>query len=61
MNRHDAHKSLIRPLRAAMYDFSEPGVRAALDAVMAPDALVRLCHPLGDMTGAGFYDGAYRG
>ncbi len=57
---HTDNKALIAPLRAAMYDFSEAGVRAALEAVLAPDALCRFAHPLGDMTGPdGLYDGAY--
>lgn len=58
---HTAHKALIQPLRGAMYDFDEIGVRAALQRVFAPDALIRLAHPFGDMTGpAAFYDRAYQ-
>ena len=54
------HKALIAPLRTAMYDFSEAGVRAALTDVVAPDAVVNLCHPMGDTTGPdGFYVNAY--
>ena len=30
-----------------MYDFTEEGVKAALNALLAPDAPVRLAHPLG--------------
>ncbi|GGB61860.1 polyketide cyclase [Roseibium aquae] len=57
---HTRHKSLIAPLRSAMYDFSEKGVREALAVLCAPDALFRLCHPFGDITGPGnFYDKAY--
>lgn len=53
-------KALVAPLRAAQYDFDDAGVRAALDAVLAPDADVRLAHPLGQMTGpAAFFDRAY--
>ena len=60
MDQHTANKALIAPLRAAMYDFSERGVRGALEAALTPDALCRFAHPLGDMTGAdGLYDGAY--
>ena len=60
MDRHTANKALIAPLRAAMYDFSQDGVRAALAAVLGSDALCRFAHPLGDMTGPdGLYDGAY--
>ncbi|WP_170436825.1 ester cyclase [Ruegeria arenilitoris] len=61
-DRHTQHKALIAPLRAAMYDFDEPGVREALAQVTAPDALFRLCHPFGDSTGSeAFYDRAYKG
>ncbi len=57
---HTANKALIVPLRAAMYDFSEPGVRVALEAMMAPDATCRFAHPLRDMTGPeALYDTAY--
>ena len=59
---HTAKKALIAPLRAAMYDFSEVGVRAALAEVCAPDVQVRMCHPLGESTGAAaFYDSCYAG
>lgn len=62
MDRHAANKALIAPLRQAMRDFDEAGVRRALAAVAAPDALFRLCHPFGDSTGPdAFYDCAYRG
>ena len=61
MDRHTEHKALIAPLRAAMYDFAQVPVRAALEQALAPDALVRLGHPMGDVTGPdGLYDGAYR-
>ena len=53
MDRHGAHKDLVAGLRAALYDFDAAGVRAALDRVLAPDALCRFAHPLGDMTGPG--------
>lgn len=54
------HKALVAPLRAAMYDFEEKPVRAALDALLAPDALTRFAHPLGDARGAeAFYDRVY--
>ncbi|MDP5308915.1 ester cyclase [Paracoccus sp. 2205BS29-5] len=60
MDRHDAHKSLIAPLRRAMHDFTESDVRAGLDALLAADAIVRLPFPFAEMTGStAFYDGAY--
>ena len=53
-------KALVAPVRAAMYDFTPDGVRAALDAVLTPDALCRFAHPLGDMVGAeALYTRAY--
>ncbi|TCD15104.1 ester cyclase [Oricola cellulosilytica] len=60
MDRHTRNKSLIAPVRAAMYDFSEEGVRSALNAIVAPDAEIRLAHPLGEMSGPdALYDGVY--
>ena len=54
------NKARIAPLRAAMYDFDEAAVRAALDSVAEPEALFRLCHPFGDSVGPeAFYDTAY--
>jgi len=51
--------SLIAPLRAAMMDFEEASVRGALTDIFVPNAKVQLFHPLGDTTGANFYDCAY--
>jgi predicted ester cyclase len=48
-------------MRAAMYDFSEDGVREALNRLLAPGAQVRLCHPFGDMDASTFYDTGYAG
>ncbi|MEM7042994.1 MAG: ester cyclase [Pseudomonadota bacterium] len=48
---HTQNKVLVAPLRAAMYDFDEAGVRAALQALIAPDAVIHMAHPLGDLTG----------
>jgi predicted ester cyclase len=60
MDRHTEHKALIEPLRKAMYDFTEQGVRAALGGLLASDTAVHLCHPLGDMTGPeAFYETAF--
>jgi len=50
-DKHTLNKALVAPLRTAMYDFSANGVRATLESVMQPDAICRLAHPLGDMTG----------
>jgi predicted ester cyclase len=55
-----ALKSVIRPLRDAMSDFSEAGVQSALDLLVAPAAPVRLCHPFGDLVGPSeLYKSAY--
>ena len=57
--RHAANRGRLDVLRAAQYDGDEAAMRAALDKVAAPDALFRLAHPFGDMTGPqDFYDGA---
>lgn len=57
---HTENKALIAPLRAAMYDFDEAAVRAALNEISAPDAVFHHCHPFGDSTGGdAFYDTAY--
>ena len=58
-DRHAANRGRLDTLRAAQYGGDEAATRAALDRVAAPDALFRLAHPFGDMTGPqGFYDGA---
>ena len=57
---HSQNKTVTASLRAAMYDFDEAGVRAALTKAAAPDAIFRLCHPFGDSIGAtAYYDTAY--
>ena len=60
-DRHTAHKQRILPLRQAMYDFSETGVRSWLEALFLPETKVRLSHPIGEMQGpAEFYDKVYQ-
>ena len=55
-----ANKKLIAPLRAAMSEFSEAAVRGALDALVDDGALLRFCHPFGDVTGpVALYDQVY--
>jgi predicted ester cyclase len=57
MNRHDNNKTLLAPLRGAMADFSETGVRKALGNLVAADAAMQMCHPFGDLAGPeAFYD-----
>ena len=58
---HTRYKALVAPLRAAMYDFTEDGVRSAIAATFSDDAVVHLAHPLGDTSGGAFYDHAYSG
>ena len=54
------NKARLAPLRAAMYDFSQAGVRAALRAISSPDAVFHACHPFGDLRGAeAFYNTLY--
>ncbi len=45
------NKAALAPLREAMVDFEPGAVRAALKAVIAPDAVVHMAHPFGDLTG----------
>jgi len=59
MDQPTRNKELIRPLREAMYDFSEGSVKAALAEIISDDAKVHMCHPLGDMDGADLFDKAY--
>ena len=59
MDQTTRNKELIKPLRDAMYDFSEGFVRVALASVIADGAVIHMCHPLGDMNGADFYKRAY--
>jgi len=57
---HIDNKQRIAPLRAAMYDFSEVGVRSQLNTLSTADTVFRLGHPIGDAQGAdAFYDSAY--
>jgi predicted ester cyclase len=60
MDRQSETKAAIAPLRAAMYDFGADAVRSALGRASAPDAVFRLCHPLGESVGAeAHFDTAY--
>ncbi|MBF2761300.1 MAG: ester cyclase [Ectothiorhodospiraceae bacterium AqS1] len=56
----DSDRGAIAPWRKAMYDFELDKARAALQRMMAPDALVRISHPLGDFQGAdAFFEACY--
>ena len=59
--RHTAHKERILPLRKAMYDFSEKGVRSELETLMLPGTKVHLSYPFTEMQGsAEFYKEVYQ-
>lgn len=54
-----ASKALIQPLVKALYDYDETTVRAELDRLLTPDAIVHVGHPFGDFIGAdAFFAGA---
>jgi len=44
-------KAALAPLRLALADADAATLPAALSAAFAPDALIRLCHPFGDLNG----------
>lgn len=46
-----ALKALLAPYRQAAATATAEGLRAALKALVAPDAALHLCHPFGDLTG----------
>lgn len=57
---HTQNKATLAAMRAAMHDFDESDVRAALKKVIAADAVIHMPYPLNDMTGAQeFYDKCY--
>ena len=51
MDRHSNHKTLIAPLRAAMYDFEERTVRAAFHDNCTEDVVFRLAYPFESTVG----------
>ena len=52
----EALKARLARFRAAAADYETATVRAAWDDLVAPDAVLHLCHPFGDLTGADFVD-----
>lgn len=56
MNIARQNRTVIQPLLAALRDFDETDVRSALGALIAPDAIIHMCHPFGDLSGDTFYD-----
>jgi predicted ester cyclase len=57
-DRHTALKARLAPLRAAQYDWDDTTLRATLAQLMAPDALIHLCHPFGDLHGPAAFHAA---
>lgn len=53
MGKAEDLKALIAPFRRAAETATVAGLGAALGAAMAPGALVRMCHPFGDLEGPG--------
>ena len=57
---HSLNKTLVRPLRQALYDYDPGTVRAALQRTFARDAGVRLASPFEDLDGPeGLYGSAF--
>ncbi len=57
---HTSNKALLAPLREAMYNFDAQALRTALRTLFAPDAVIHMPHPLGDMSGPdAFFDHCY--
>lgn len=57
---HTAHKELLAPLRAAMYDFDQKTVQQSLDRLITPEAIIHMPYPLGDMQGSrALYENCY--
>ncbi|MEM9049650.1 MAG: ester cyclase [Pseudomonadota bacterium] len=59
-HRFEDMKALIAGLRTSMQDFSPAGVRSALQAALAPDATIHMCHPFGELIGPeALYESVY--
>lgn len=56
MNIARQNQATIEPLLAALRDFDETKVHAQLKALLAPDAIIHMCHPFGDLTTDAFYE-----
>ena len=56
MNAARSNTKSIQPLLVALRDFDEVTVRTALQRFMAPNAVVHMCHPFGDLPAEEFYD-----
>ncbi|MEM1236391.1 MAG: ester cyclase [Pseudomonadota bacterium] len=56
---HDANKRALAPLRAALRSGDARTVETAITSAFAPDATIRLGHPLGEVTGATLWSDVY--
>jgi predicted ester cyclase len=56
MNVARKNQATLQPLLAALRDFDEASVRSTLNALLAPDAVIHMCHPFGDLKADAFYD-----
>ena len=50
------NRAVVQPFLSALLDFEETNVRAQLNALLAPDAVIHMCHPFGDLKPDAFYD-----
>ncbi|MEX0276821.1 MAG: ester cyclase [Ruegeria sp.] len=48
---HDINRTLLTPLRAALYNWNDVDVQQVLETLCAPDAVFHCCHPFGDQIG----------
>ena len=56
------NKALIQPLLSAMADFSTAQVVAEMQRILAPECVVKMAHPWGQLIGASaFYEQCYQG
>ena len=51
MNNNLKFKTLLKPLRSAMYDFTENSVRNELNYLVKDNALIHLGYPINDTIG----------
>ena len=56
MNTARSNTKSIQPLLAALRDFDETTVRTALQRLIAPDAIVHMCHPFRDLPAEALYE-----
>lgn len=53
------NREVIEPFLAALRDYDAAAARRALTEIVAPNAIVHMCHPFGDLTAAGFFDNCF--